>query len=252
MCKILIFGGTTEGRQLAEFCAEHRISAYVSSATDYGTGLIKKSAYITKLTGRMNTEEMESFILSKQLHLVIDATHPYASEVTANISQACRKSAVKYVRVIREPDNHQIKGRYFDSTADAAEYLRKTEGKILIATGSKELKSFCCIDNYSERCAVRVLPAEQVVMDCKRLGFTHIIAEQGPFSEESNVHHLKEFGAEFLVTKESGAVGGFYEKVSAAEKCGAELLIIRRPVEAESGLTVSGTEKLLLTEGFNE
>ena len=72
MCKILIFGGTTEGRQLAEFCAEHRISAYVSSATDYGTGLIKKSGYITKLTGRMNTEEMESFILSKKLRLVID------------------------------------------------------------------------------------------------------------------------------------------------------------------------------------
>ena len=50
MCKILIFGGTTEGRQLAEFCAEHRISAYVSSATDYGTGLIKKSGipYINK------------------------------------------------------------------------------------------------------------------------------------------------------------------------------------------------------------
>lgn len=252
MCNILIFGGTTEGRQIAEFCADNKISAYVSSATEYGTKLIEKSVYLSVLTGRMNREEMERFIMENNIRLVIDATHPYASAVTANITQACQKKSVRYLRVIRCSDSRKIKGRYFDSTGDAAEYLRKTEGKILITTGSKELKKYCCIENYSERCAVRILPAEKAAMNCKSLGFAHIIAEKGPFSEESNIRQLKDFGAAYLVTKESGAVGGFYEKVSAAEKCGAELLIIRRPAETESGVTVTEVEKLLLTEDFNE
>lgn len=251
MCRILIFGGTTEGRQLAEFCAENKIFTYVSSATEYGSGLINSSGYVSLLTGRMDCEEMEEFIRSKNIQLVIDATHPYAAEVTQNINQACKNASVRYIRVVRDSDRFVLNAKYFDSIDSAADYLRKTEGNILITTGSKELKSFCSIENYSERCAVRVVPSDNAVKACQRLGFVHIIAEKGPFSEESNIEQLKAFGADYLVTKDSGTVGGFYEKVSAAEKCGAELLIIRRPVESEIGSTVNDVKMFLLTEDFN-
>ena len=58
MCKILIFGGTTEGRILAEYCVKNKIYAYVSVATEIGEALLEKSQYLNIKAGRMNSEEM--------------------------------------------------------------------------------------------------------------------------------------------------------------------------------------------------
>ena len=89
MCRLLIVGGTTEGRQLAQFCADHRISAWVSVASQYGCDLLPSSEYLHILVNRMDWQEMAEFMRDKQVRLVVDATHPYAKEVTGNIKRAC-------------------------------------------------------------------------------------------------------------------------------------------------------------------
>ena len=90
MCKLLIFGGTTEGRQLAQFCADHRISAWVSVASQSGCDLLPSSEYLRILVNRMDWQEMAEFMRDKQVRLVVDATHPYA--VAVKIGRAsCRE-----------------------------------------------------------------------------------------------------------------------------------------------------------------
>ena len=245
MCKILIFGGTTEGRQLCEECVRNNIPAFVSVTTEYGAGLLDKNSCVTILTGRRNASEMSDFITKSAVELVIDATHPYAYEATANIKKACAECNVEYVRVKRESE-HDDYGIYFENVNSAADYLNHTSGKILFTTGSKELSAFSSITDFSQRCAARVLPVDGIVSQCTQFGIKpeNIIAQKGPFTKEQNIAHIKKCGADFLVTKESGRNGGFEEKAAAAKECRTKLVVISR--KEENGISVSQAVKLLL------
>ena len=77
--------------------------------------------------------------------------------------------------------------------------------------------------DYAERIVLRILPLESSLQIALKLGYkpAHIICMQGPFSKELNVAMLKKYGSKFMVTKDSGAVGGFDEKVEAAAAAGA-------------------------------
>ena len=233
MCEILIFGGTTEGRELVAFCDENKIRAYVSVATDYGENLLGKSEYITVLNGRMNEYRISAFIEENGIKTVVDATHPYAVEVSENIKKACLKANIERIRIKRSSGEFFESAKYFDNTRSLVDYLNSTRGKILITTGSKELQEYCKVENFSKRCAVRILPCEENIGKCLELGFSPdmIIAEKGPFSKEKNVIHMKKFSVDYLVTKESGRAGGFEEKIRAAAECSAVPLVIKRPKE---------------------
>ena len=166
--------------------------------------------------------------------LVIDATHPYASEVTANIKAACAESGAEYLRLLR-PRTPAEGVKTVQDTAEAVEWLKGHEGKVLLTTGSKELDAYTAIPNYAERLYPRVLPTATVLQKCEALGFpgSHILAMQGPFSHEMNVALLYQTDAQILVTKDTGASGGFAEKLSAACETGATVLVIARPTEEE-------------------
>ena len=86
-----------------------------------------------------------------------------------------------------------------------------------------------------ERLYPRVLPDEEVIAQVRALGVprSHIIAMQGPFSRELNIAMLRQSGAAWLVTKESGAVGGQDDKIEAALEAGAVPVVIERPLEPE-------------------
>ena len=248
---ILIFAGTTEGRTLAEYASAHSISCFVSVATDYGKNLIEHLEEITILTGRMDEKEMEHFIEENDIRLVIDATHPFAREVTENIRSACEKvrtrSEVRYVRCIRPFENRSSDEQiiYTESVQEAVEYLKKTTGNILIATGSKELHLYTEIENYRERCFARVLSTEPAVRESVRLGFEgrHLFAMQGPFAPDLNLALLRQTKAAYFVTKETGKAGGFDEKAEAAEMAGAVLVVIGRP--EENGESVEAVEEMI-------
>lgn len=240
---ILIFAGTTEGRKLAEYASKQGISCFVSTATEYGGSILKDLPGITVLCGRMDKEQIRSFTEKHHIGLVIDATHPFAEEATGNIADACREEKIRYVRCLREREPEvetqtreaEVEGRLIrvSSVETAVEYLKKTEGNILIATGSKELYRYREIDGWQKRCYARVLSTEEAVREASRLGFRgrHLIAMQGPFSVEMNVSLLRYTGAGYFVTKESGKEGGFPEKLQAAQKAGAVLTAVRRPEE---------------------
>ncbi len=117
--------------------------------------------------------------------------------------------------------------------AHAAAYLNNTEGNIFLATGSKELSEFCeNLDDVS-RVTARVLPAAEALSVCRTAGLSgkQVIAMQGPFTEEINLAMLKHTSAKYLVTKDGGTAGGYYEKAAAAEKLGITVVLLSRPEE---------------------
>ena len=262
--KILIFGGTTEGRLLAEYAEAERIPCYVSTATEYGENLMKEESLlkgggtVQTLSGRMDEEEIGEFLREHGISLVVDATHPFAVNATENIRRGCRKAGVRYIRCLREEtegtgstDSPSDQGRtgekeanqepgivFVDSIGQAIEYLSTVEGGILITTGGKDLEAYTKLSGFKERCFARVLSTKEAVSHAAGLGFEgrNLIAMQGPFSYEMNLALLRQTGAKYLVTKESGSPGGFEEKIKAARDAGAVCVVIRRPREEGMGL----------------
>ena len=132
-----------------------------------------------------------------------------------------------------------------DSMEEAAKLLEKMEGNILVTTGSKELEALRGLPGFSKRIFARILPQPEMMQKCMEMGLPgrHIICMQGPFSEEMNYAMLRETNARILLTKESGAAGGFPEKLRGAKRAGAAVVVVKRPVE-EEGCSVEEVKAL--------
>ena len=254
--KVVIFGGTTEGRQLAEYLIQlnkkqkmQTIEVHVCVASEYGAQVLPDAAALKVHVGRLEQEDMQGFLQAVHADLCVDATHPYAVIVTQNIYQACKAVEVPYVRVRREMQTCETPDSvYVKDTQAAIDYLKGVTGNILITTGSKELHLYTQIPDYELRCTARVLPTRSVVEACTELGFTgkHLICMQGPFDLEMNLATLRYANADFLVTKASGKNGGYDEKCEAALAVGVHLVVIGRPREqVEPVMSLAQAEKYL-------
>ena len=102
MKEILIFAGTTEGRELSECLAVAGIAHTICVATEYGEIVLKEHPLAKVHKGRMNQEEMKSYIEAGGYEAVVDATHPYAEVVTENIKNAMQDMDIPYLRLKRE------------------------------------------------------------------------------------------------------------------------------------------------------
>lgn len=258
--KIALFAGTTEGRLLAGWLYEMGIRGFVWAATEYGGELLLqelKDKHWKKNRGgsgqgpdslrdgtlgfqvgwgRLDRDEMENMLAAQKPSLVIDATHPYAVLVSANIREACRAQGIEMIRCLREASKVEKDGKgpemmYFSHMEEAVSWLSTVRGNVLVTTGSKELHSFTGLRDYRRRIYARVLPVEDSIRLCRELGLEgqHIIGMQGPFSTEMNLALLKEYNCRYLVTKDGGNAGGFGEKLQAAALAGATAVVILRP-----------------------
>ena len=236
MYKVLLFGGTVEGRTVAEYLNENKIPAMVCVATEYGESLLPQGEYLELSHDRLDEKQMEEKMLQMEDGLVIDATHPYAQVVTENIEAACERTGTAYLRVVRQESQRLEEEEtitYVKSIREAVEYLEGTSGNILVTTGSKELAAYTSLTDYQERIYARVLSLVEVVSSCASLGIEgkHLLCMQGPFSKEMNVALIHQFDIAWMVSKESGRAGGFLEKYQAAKETGCKMIVIGRPKE---------------------
>lgn len=245
MASIMIFAGTTEGRKIAEFLRGHAPKVYVLTATEYGKEQVENGENIHVLAGRLDVEGMRELAYGCQAELVIDATHPFAMEVTKNIQKMCQEESISYMRVLREGSVKDGNAVRVKNIREAADYLKDKEGNVLITTGSKELAPYTEIPDYQSRCFLRVLSTKEAVQKAVENGFEgkHLIAMQGPFSQEMNEQLLRHVQAKYMVTKESGRSGGYEEKLRAAKKAGAVAVVIGRPLE--KGVTLDEAFQIL-------
>lgn len=246
MYKAIVFAGTTEGYEMCRYLSRHGVRVFACVATEYGTKSLEEGKNLEILAGRMDVEQMKTCFLNNNPDIVLDATHPYAAEVTGNIRSACEETKIPYLRVLRSASDHQKEAVYVDSPEAAAEFLKGTTGNILLTTGSKELKKFTVIPDFQERLYARVLSLPGVMAECSSLGLEgkHLIGMQGPFTMEMNMAMLRQYHCRYLVTKDSGKAGGFLEKIQAAQQCDAVPVIIGRPLK-EEGLNVAAAKAYL-------
>ena len=246
MYKVIVFAGTTEGYEISRFLSENQLPVLACVATEYGSKSLQENSCLHVQAGRLDEQQMRDLFFREKPELVLDATHPYAAEVTQNIRKACEKTGVSYTRILRTGSEQQ-NAVYVRDAKEAAEYLEGTEGNVLLTTGSKELAVFTSVTDYNKRLFARVLSLPSVIESCQALGFEgrNLIAMQGPFSKELNQAMLEQYQCKYLVTKDSGKAGGFLEKIQAAEALGVTAVIIGRPL-AEEGLSLKECRHMLI------
>ena len=227
--KAVVFSGTTEGRRFSQKLAAMGAEVTVCVATPLGAEEQGQMAGITVHAGRLLPDAMAALLAGADL--CVDATHPYAVDATQNIRAAAAQAGVEYRRLLRAQSPLPEGCAVFETAAQAAAYLAGTAGNVLLATGAKELAAFAALD--PARLYPRVLPTPEGIAACEAANIPHrnIIAMQGPFSRQLNKALIEQFHIRYLVTKDGGAAGGFAEKVQAAARTGAQLVVLRRPPE---------------------
>ena len=231
---ILVLGGTSDSLKICDRLNQIGISDFVLSvATEFGKDLALEHAK-NIINGKMDKKEMVEYIRDKGIRQVIDATHPYAVEVSRNAIEACDQTDIKYIRFERKSLLDEIKYQQeyvVDTIEEACDMVMKNKNweNVLIATGSKNLATYVKLLK-GKKLVARVLPTSEVIRSCEAMGLNadNIIALKGPFSKDINVALLKHSKIEVVITKESGFAGGFIDKIEACEELGIPVIIIRR------------------------
>ena len=232
MSEIVIFGGTTEGRQEAERLSKQGNAVTVSVTSAYARSLLPPQ--VKCHVGVLNRQEMLAWLSKARPRLVIDATHPYAVQATGNIRACCAALGIPYERKERpaEAASWRQDAQHVPDAWAAAQALQFTEGPVLLTTGSHTLHPYVqAID--PARLFARVLPTGEALELCAAAGIpaSHIIAMQGPFTRAFNAALYDQWGIRTMVTKDSGQAGGVEEKVIPALERQIHIIMIDRPKE---------------------
>jgi precorrin-2 dehydrogenase/sirohydrochlorin ferrochelatase/precorrin-6A/cobalt-precorrin-6A reductase len=217
--------------------ADHGHQVTLSVASDLGRRAAAGHPGVVIVSEHRGPLGMAEYFAQEGFGRVIDATHPYAAVVTGHILSAAAAAGVDYVRLLR-PATAQGPGlRVAESAEAAAALLHGGDSKVLLTIGSKQLEAFTRLLGFAERVYLRILPLPGSLDKALALGFAsdHIICMQGPIPEEMNLALLRMCKAKHLVTKDSGDIGGFPDKVAAAHAAGVEVIVIGRPT-SEPGL----------------
>lgn len=248
MKKLLVFGGTSDGRRLVEELSAQPIDITVCVASEYGRELLPLDrGNVHVLQGRLEPEGILALLEAGGFDCIADCTHPHAVLVTANILTAANQARLPLFRLLRDRQEDSEDCRCVGSVAEAASLLEQTAGNVLLTTGSKELAAYTTVPDFARRFYPRVLPTVKAISDCLTLGYqqSHIIAMQGPFSRRLNEALFEQFAIKTLVTKESGREGGFPEKAASARSMGVDVIAVARPSERD-GHSYGTLKNLLL------
>ena len=229
--KIFLIAGTEDGRKLAEFLSEKNFDVTASVVSDYGRKLLETCAGVKINDKPLDRDELEKILREDNFNCLVDASHPYAQNISANAVAATQAAQIDYVRYERAEINFDYEKIFrVESYEEAALKAAQLGKNIYLTTGSRNLKIF--VDRLRDcNLTVRILPTAEVLAQCEALGLTpkQIVAMQGPFSTELNAELFKHAGAEVIVTKNSGQIGGADTKLEAAKILNLPVVMINRP-----------------------
>lgn len=231
---ILLLGGTSDSISLYQKMIGLEYRIIYSAASEFGDYMA--STKITdRIYGQKGTEQLEKLILEEKIKIVVDATHPFAVNVSNNAIEVCHKVGIQYIRYERPIDSidkTNFDAQLFNSYQDAGKYANAEAGRIFITTGANQIEKITNQISDKKRIVARVLSLSDSIIKLESIGLyaDNIIGMKGPFTEEMNYLMFKESKAKILITKESGKSGGVLEKLRAAKRLNMKVLIVRRPV----------------------
>ena len=234
--RVLLLSGTSEGPPLARALVEagFTVRATVTRAEACASLFRGPERNLTVEARGFTEEGLGEFLARGEADVVLDATHPFAVRITRTAHAVCRRLGVPFVRYERPDWEPPLGTRQVGSFAEAAALLPSLGQRALLTIGAKQLKHFAALQDRLVLIA-RILPCVESLQQALAAGFTpdRLLCLRPPFSQEFNRALLREYRTEVLVTKASGREGGVVEKVLAARDLGLEVVMIRRPEQAD-------------------
>jgi precorrin-6A/cobalt-precorrin-6A reductase len=229
MHRVLILGGTTEGRLLGESLAK-RGGLDVTLSLAGRTASPMPQAVAIRVGGFGGAGGLADYLLEQHIDALIDATHPYASVISANAVAAARQIAVPFVALRRPPwtaveGDHWIEVR---DTGAAVIAIGDEPRRVFVALGRNEVAAFAGAPqhHYLIRSVDPVYPP---------LPLPHVtyITARGPFSEADDRALLTAHAIDVVISKNSGG-NAAYGKIAAARALGLNVIIVRRSAAPEA------------------
>ena len=229
---VWVFSGTQDGNALAAQLATE-CAVQVSAASDYGAQQF--SAYapnIPVVSGQVGMERRRAWLQQHRARAIIDATHPYAATMSQQLIELADGLGLPYLRFERPVSAAPSEALHVADAEAAATLARRLNKKrIFLATGSKDLETFAAHADDDTHWFARLAPDTSGLQRAIDLGWPRqrLCVMQGPFSARFNAALWADWEIDCVITKQSGAVGGFPEKVAAAQALGITLIVIDRP-----------------------
>jgi precorrin-6A/cobalt-precorrin-6A reductase len=191
--------------------------------------------------------------------VILDASPPSSSVKFASLYQWCEQRSIPYLRLERPetiiPASSLIHPVFsweeallqLEQRVSALYQERGRTVTVFVTTGSHQLESIVQSSFARHaRLVVRILPEGRLVRKCQDMGFSprDIVAMQGQFSKDINKALFKFYGADILLTRDSGSAGGTDTKISAALELGIETVLVKR-IKTNTGLTMNNVKELL-------
>ena len=246
--KLLILGGTREAYQLAENLdakLPHEKINFISSLA----GTTKKPNIPEgkfRTGGFGGLAGLKNFLVKEKISLIVDATHPFAENISKNALLASLELGLPFLVLNRPPWVKHSTDQWIEvsSVKNAVKYLKNVEkktgslystGSIFLTTGNKELWLFQNFLNY--HFLVRTVEEPELVSEWHQATF---LKDRGPYTLENEIKLLKNHNISMLVAKNSGGIST-YAKIEAARYFKIPVLMVRRPemITAKSCQTVN-------------
>jgi precorrin-6A/cobalt-precorrin-6A reductase len=246
--RVLILGGTTEARRLAERLAPRRDLDVTLSLAGRTSHPVPHPVPV-RIGGFGGAKGLADHLASERFDRLIDATHPYAARMSENAAHAARLAGVPLL-ALRRPAWQAGAGDRWTEVADtraAAYALGETPRRAFLALGRNEIAAFEAAPqhHYLVRSVDPVEPPLAVP------SATYIRA-RGPFREEDDRALLAAHAIDVVVSKNSGGDAA-YGKIAAARTLGIAVILLRRPAlpEAPAVETVDDVEAWLAHAGVS-
>ncbi|MFT2720954.1 precorrin-3B C(17)-methyltransferase [Deinococcus sp. A31D244] len=236
--RVWVFAGTSDGSALAQAIAGDGLPVTLSVATSLGASVAPQHPGVRLYGGPAGVQARR--LALRGARAVVDATHPYAQVITAQLRDLCAQLRVPYLRLERparlEPDPAQLDGlSVVDDLNTAAAQAAARGGPVFLATGSRDLEAFwtafLAAGGQAGQVFVRLTPQPDVLARALALGVParNVSALIGPFSREFNEAQWRAQGIRTVITRDGGDEGGFDAKRLAARGLDAGLIVLRRP-----------------------
>ena len=213
---ILVFGGTTEGRKAVEVLEEGGSPYFYSTKTGEQDITLHHGQ---RIDGALDEEAMRAFCQKHNIRLMVDAAHPFASQLhqtIASVSESQHIPVIRYERIYPERDPQL---EWIDDYAQIPQNIHT----LLATTGVQSIAKLKSLEAKGMKIYYRILPRESSMAMAQKLGAKK---EQLCFFEDGTTIDVE---AEAILLKESGLSGGFTKKIEAAKAKGMRILVLKRP-----------------------
>ena len=221
---ILVFGGTTEGRMAAKVLEESGAAYYYSTRSDTQDIQLVHGQHVT---GAMEVPEMAAFCQEHGIRLIVDAAHPFAVNLHRNVIDLAGQIGVPVIRYDRIYPPHDEDLVWCKDYEEAIRQLgAHGVHRLLALTGVNTIAKLR--DYWQEYdCWFRILNRDESLAGARKAGFPadHLVY----YEKDDTASLIERLRPQAIITKESGASGGFEEKVEAARQAGVKVFVVERP-----------------------